>query len=87
MATGLYRSFRNPSDDDAITRQMVEDVLDAHRDARAGREHEPFDAADTERLQKLAMFMVMPDKAPIATPLILAVYPQMAELLQPKVQQ
>lgn len=80
----LFRSIQNivpPMEKDDIAKQITEETIAEHIAARKGREDQPWDAADTDRMQRLAALMVGPRKH-VAIPIILKAFPQMVMLLK-----
>lgn len=78
-----FRRFQNaltPQSKDEIAQQITEETIAEHQQARKGREDQPWDDADTDRMRRLAALMVGPRKH-VAIPLILEAFPQMASLL------
>lgn len=67
-----------------MAQQITLDTIEEHKLARKGREEEPWDAQDTERMERLATLMIGPHKA-VVTPHVLRAYPQMAQLIDRKV--
>lgn len=82
--TRLFESFKRPATKTEIACHIAEETIREHRAARKGREDQPWDAHDTDRMQRLAALMVGPHQAAV-TPVILKAYPQLAALINRKV--
>lgn len=80
----VFESFKNPATKAQIAVHLAEETIREHQAARKGRENEPWDAADSDRMQRLGALMVGPHKNAVI-PIVLKHYPQMAPLIDRKV--
>lgn len=79
-ATRIFETFKRPATKTEIAMQIAMDTIEEHQLARTGREDQPWDAHDTDRMQRLAALLVGPHKDAV-TPIVLKAYPQMAALI------
>lgn len=77
-ATRIFASFRRPATKDEIAAQIAEDTIREHEQARVGREHEPWDAADTDRMERLAALLTGPRKHAVQ-PVVYRLWPDFAK--------
>lgn len=83
-AVKVFTSFKRPATKTEIAKHIAEETIAEHKAERKGREHEPPNDRDMDRLNRLATLMVGPHKDAVI-PVVLRAYPQMASLLNLKV--
>lgn len=84
MGASLFRSFVNQPTKDQIAAQIAEDTIREHEQARIGRESEPLDAHDLDRLQRLAALLTGPRKDAVK-PVVARLWPDFAKVCDQQV--
>lgn len=83
-ATRIFESFKRPATKTEIACHIAEETIREHEQARLGREEEPWDAADTDRMERLAALMVGPHKQAV-TPIVERLWPDFIKACTQKV--
>lgn len=79
MSTLPFRRLSNHPND-GIAAQMAQTLCEEQQAARKGREEEPWDQGDKDRMEQLAALMIG-RHAPVVVPIVTKYYPQMVQLL------